>query len=175
MFESIKKRIAKYLIIKKFTSGSGEVNFNNFFKESLSFLIIMPSNEHDFNFTFEILKYLETQNKNVTILCQAVRVNTIPQKDKYKIISYEITDISKLYLPMKEYLDKREKKTFDIIMDLNREENLFCSAMSNYYNSKFRVGFQKENSDNYYNFQIQNDEINSEISYRNLLNSLQMF
>ena len=175
MFESIKKKIAQYIIKRKFLSNSSEVNFNNFFKESVSFLVIMPINEHDFVFTFEILKYLKIHDKSVTVLCQAPRVNTIPEKEKFKIISYGITDVSKFYLPEKVYLEHLEKKNYDVIIDLNHDENLFCSAMSNFFNSKYRVGFKKNNSDNYYNFQIQNDERNSEISYRNLLNSLQMF
>lgn len=175
MFESIKKKIARYLIKRKFIHNSPEVSFNNFFNESIRFLIIMPASESDFNHTFDLIKYLGILRKSITILCHAPRVSTIPEREKYRIFSYDIRDISKLYLPTHDYLERIEKKEFDVIIDLNRDENLFCSAMSNFFKARYRVGFQKNNSDNYYNFQVQNGEINSEISYRNLLNSLQMF
>lgn len=175
MFETIKKKIARYLIKRKFIRHSPEINFNKFFSESIKFLIIMPSSESDFNHTFEMIKYLGIHRKNITILCNAPRVSTIPEREKYKIISYDIRDVSRFYLPAHDYLERLEKKEYDVIIDLNRNENLFCSAMANFFKAKYRVGFKKENSDNYYNFQVRNGEINSEISYRNLLNSLQMF
>ena len=175
MFESIKKRIAQYLIKRKFAGNSKEVSFNNFLKESVKFLIIMPANENDFIHTYDIIKYLEIHRKSVTIFCQAHRISTIPEKEKYKFIPYANSDISKIYLPEKSFLEKVEQKYFDVIIDLNHEESLFCCAITNYFKSNFRIGFQKQNSDRYYNFQIQNNERNSEISYRNLLNSLQMF
>ena len=65
-------------------------------------------------------------------------------------------------------------KSFDIVIDLNIEENLFYSAAANIFKSEFRIGFVKNDSDLYYNFQIPH-EINNEFSYRNLLNSLAMF
>ena len=86
MFESFKKKIAKYLIKKKFIKASSEVSFNNFMKQSVRFLIIMPENEHDFNHCFDVAKYLATKDKSVTVLCQAPRVSTIIGKEKYKII-----------------------------------------------------------------------------------------
>lgn len=175
MFESIKKKIAKYLIKRKFIKTSSEVIFNNFMNESVRFLIIMPENEHDFNHSFDIAKYLVAKDKSVTVLCQAPRVSTIIGKEKYKIMWYDIGDISKFCLPEHKCLERFGKREFDVVIDLNKEENLFCSATANFFKSKYRVGFQKNNSDLYYNFQIQNEEINSEISYRNLLNSLQMF
>lgn len=175
MFESLKKKIGSYIIKKRFLKDSQEVNFNNFIKDSLTFFVIMPANEHDIVNTFEILNLLIQQGKSITILCYAPRINTIPTKEKYKFISFDMHNLSKFNLPAKDFLMDLENREFDVVIDLNNTENLFCSAMTNFFKSKYRIGFQKTNSDSYYNFQVQNDERNSEISYRNLLNSIQMF
>ncbi|MCK5455784.1 MAG: hypothetical protein KAI45_01580 [Melioribacteraceae bacterium] len=61
-----------------------------------------------------------------------------------------------------------------MVIDLNRDVDIFSSALANVPLSDFRIGFVKKDSDSFYNFQIPN-EINPEKSYRNLLNSLRMF
>lgn len=81
---------------------------------------------------------------------------------------------TKIGLPNKELVSKVKKHTFDLVLDLNRDNDIFSSAMGNIPLSGFRIGFVKKNADYFYNFQIPN-EINPEKSYRNLLNSLRMF
>jgi ADP-heptose:LPS heptosyltransferase len=66
-------------------------------------------------------------------------------------------------------------KEFDVVIDLNINENIFYSVITSMANTRFRVGFKKRNSERFYNLIIINNEIKPEISYRNLLNSLQMF
>jgi ADP-heptose:LPS heptosyltransferase len=81
---------------------------------------------------------------------------------------------TKLGLPNKFLINKIKKYKFDLIIDLNLEYDIFSLVLSTIPEANFRVGFVKKNSDYFYNYQIP-QEINSEKSYRNLLNSLRMF
>ena len=91
------------------------------------------------------------------------------------IILVMIEDITKFGLPTKSYIDKLNEYKFDVLIDLERDDNLFLTAVTSLINAKYKVGFKKAEVDNLYNFQLINTKINSEISYRNLLNSLKMF
>lgn len=108
-------------------------------------------------------------------MCLNQKINMIPGKNDIKIMGYNSENISKLNLPLKIFLTKFDNLEYDIILDLNVKVNLFCSSLTNYIKSKIRIGFNKNTSDDYYNFQVENDEIKTELSYRNLLNSLKMF
>ena len=93
---------------------------------------------------------------------------------EYASLIIRDTDKTKIGLPNKELIGKIKKHTFDLVLDLNIEDDVFASAIANIPLSDFRIGFIKENADYFYNFQIPN-EINREKSYKNLLNSLRMF
>lgn len=84
-------------------------------------------------------------------------------------------DISRLGLPNKPLKEKLLNQKFDVLIDLEREDNLFLVSVVSLMKAKFKVGFKKNAVENLYNFQLVNSKINSEISYRNLLNSLKMF
>jgi len=71
-------------------------------------------------------------------------------------------------------LPKILDKKFDITIDLSIENNLFNNYLIRFSHSDFSIGFEKHNSDKYYNFQVK-PEIISENSYKNLLNSIRMF
>jgi hypothetical protein len=111
----------------------------------------------------------------LTIVVPEYKYSLLQNKSKLRPITYTKNDINFFNLPSQKLLDEIGAKSFDILIDLNRNENLFCSALSKVVDAEYKVGFTKLNSDRYYNFQIEANKINSEISYRNLLNSLKMF
>ena len=84
-------------------------------------------------------------------------------------------DETKLSLPSKKLLDKMSSLRFDVIIDANREENLFYSYISKSLIMNIKIGFARSDSDNYFNFQVINKQNDPETSYRNLLESLKMF
>jgi len=72
--------------------------------------------------------------------------------------------------------EKLSSLFFNAVLDLNRKDNLFYSYISNIANAPIRVGFQKNDSDKFYNLQIMNNIIYTpEVSYKNFLNCLRMF
>ena len=103
------------------------------------------------------------------------RKNLISLTSDFKMISYNLDEISRLGLPNKQLIEKIKNYKFDVLVDLERDENLFLASVTSLINAKFKVGFKKNSIENLYNFQLTNTKINSEISYRNLLNSLKMF
>lgn len=176
IIDSLKQNIGQYLLQKKFIKENKEiVQYNKFFSESINFLVMMPTDEHDFNNCFEILRFFLIHKKNVYLVVPEYKVSLVPEYNRYKHIKYTLDNKNKLGLPTKEFISEIMKKEFDVVVDLNRDDDLFLSAISTSVDVKFRIGFRKEKSDLLYNFQIPADQINSEISYRNLLNSLRMF
>ena len=64
---------------------------------------------------------------------------------------------------------------FDVIIDTNREENLFYGYIAKFLNTNVKIGFVHSDSDNYFNFQVVNKQNDPETSYKNLLDCLKMF
>ncbi|MEO8399070.1 MAG: hypothetical protein ABI550_04545, partial [Ignavibacteriaceae bacterium] len=139
------------------------------------FLVLMPENESDFHHSIVVLKGLEENKKNATIFTFDFRVSLIPVKYRPHVIEYGIDDLNKINLPSKKIISKLNEYNFQAVIDLNRDENIFYSYVANIVKVPVRVGFKKKNSDKFYNLQIANNEANADISYKNFLNSIEMF
>lgn len=165
-----------YLFEKRlFKKVNNSLPFNNFIEKSNSVILVLPLNESDFANSFDIAKYFKIHKKEVTLFIPEHKVNTREISRNFQYISYDFNDVTKLGLPSKQFISKLSDKEFDVLIDLERDENLFLLAISSLINAKFKVGFKKSSIEELYNFQLINTKINSEISYRNLLNSLKMF
>jgi len=150
-------------------------SFNDFIENSVNYLIILPLSDSDFSNSFDVAKYFSIHKKKITLFLPEHKVNTINITHHYKYISYSFDDITKFGLPSKSYIKSISEHSFDVLIDLERDTNLFLAAITSLTNAKFKVGFKKSGLEKLYNFQLVNTKINSEISYRNLLNSLKMF
>lgn len=176
MLEDYKNKIGYFLFKKKMLRNYNDnFSFKNFVENSFDYVLILPLNELDFKNSFEVARYFKIHKKNVTLFLPEYRENLISLSSDFNMISYNLDEISKLGLPTKQMKDKIAKYKFDVLVDLERDENLFLASVTSLINAKFKVGFKKTNIENLYNFQLINSKINSEISYRNLLNSLKMF
>ena len=176
MIEAIKENISRYLISRKLKHHVlNEQDFSEALKRSGSFLILMPEDEKDFRACFVVLDYLENLNKAVKILTRDYRISLLPAKYRNKATEFGVADLNKFDLPSHKMIEKLSELKFDGIIDLNRKEHLFFSYASNIVSAKLRIGFSKKGSDKYYNFQIANNDIDSEKSYNNFLNCLKMF
>jgi len=173
----IKGKIAQSMIKRKLKEKPSErQSFAGFFKKSFNFLVLMPEDEHDFNHSFNILKYLDDNRKVMWILTNDFRVSLVPIKYRHHVIEITLEDINKFKLPNKKLEEKLSSLFFNAVLDLNRKDNLFYSYISNIANAPIRVGFQKNDSDKFYNLQIMNNIIYTpEVSYKNFLNCLRMF
>lgn len=175
MIKTIKQKLAEYLLSREIKNVPRlELNFRRFIETSQNYLAILPENHEDFQTAFLLVEYLKNQNKKLTLFCPEFKLNLIQKRTGLEIITYELKDVSKLDLPKSGLKTKLKSMQFDVVINLSRQNRLFFNAAASLVNSKFRIGFRSENSDKYYNFQL-SSQINSEISYRNLLNSFKMF
>lgn len=176
MIGQLKDKIAGLLVKNKLKDFEiAEHNFREFFKRSFNFFVAMPDNDTDFGQAFFILDFLDENRKSVTVFTHDYKVNLLPTKFRQKAIGYTINDVSKLNMPSKRISDKLEQMRFQAVIDLNRQENLFCSLIVNGLNAPYKMGFVKGDPDKYYNIQVINKSPDAENSYKNLLNCLKMF
>jgi hypothetical protein len=176
MFEEIKKKCAHFYIKRKISKKHNEaISFNKVVADSREVFIVMPTSDNDFPNSLEILRYLQIHKKVITLFLPEFRYNQIPDKERYKFISFHPDQITKFFLPNKKLRNKIEGKTFDIVLDLNRFEDTFHSAISNFVTSKVRLGFRKNRSEGYYNLLFDSKQTESGAAYFNLLNYLRMF
>ncbi len=176
MIATLKEHAARYIIKKK--TAAKEFNQRDFsfvFKKSFSFLILMPVNDKDFWLAIPILEYLKEQKKNIIVLTNDFRISLLPPFFKANAIEHGINDITKLNLPSRSLINKLTRHRFDVILDLNREEELFYGFITKTLNAPLKLGFVNSESDNYFNMQIVNSKSDPENSYKNLLNCLKMF
>jgi predicted Zn-ribbon and HTH transcriptional regulator len=176
MIEAIKENISRVLISRKLKNiVLSEQDFSEALKRSGSFLILMPEDEKDFRACFVVLEHLEHINKSVKILTRDYRISLMPAKFRNKAMEFGVADLNRLDLPNHKLIEKLSEMRFDGVIDLNRKDELFYSYATNLVNARVRIGFAKLGADKYYNFQITNNDIDSEISYNNFLNCLKMF
>lgn len=176
MLKSIKQMIARYVVNKKIKHKEVQKqSFTGLLKNSMRFFILMPDNEIHFHHAAGIVTHFENLNKDINIFTRDFRVNLLPIKHRSTSINYGTEDINKINLPSSELENKLKELEYDLVLDLNKDENLFCSLVANLVRSDVRIGFKKNNSNKFYNLLIDISEDNPEIFYKNLLNCLQMF
>jgi hypothetical protein len=176
MIEAIKEHAARFILRnrtahKKFNKR----NFSSVFQKSFSFLVLMPADDRDFRLSTPVLEYLKEQKKNIVVLTNDFRISLLPTYFKTNAVEYGIKDITKLKLPTRNIINKLTNMRFDVIIDLNREEEIFYTYITKALNAPVKIGFVNSDSDNYFNMQIAHSKNGPEISYNNLLNCLKMF
>ena len=178
MIDSLKEKAARFIIKKKIQSSEfSQRNFSTIFSKTYSFLVLMPSKESDFKYVFPILDYLREQRKNIIVMTYDFRVSLLQPYFKTNAVEHGLKDETKLNLPAKKLLEKLTNMRFDVIIDTNREENLFYSYIAKYLHTNVKIGFTRSGSDSdkYFNFQVINKQHDPETSYKNLLDSIKMF
>lgn len=176
MFQTLKNKLILFFILRYYIKKTDVArSYSDFAKKSNRFLVILPNTEVDYVRSLAIVEMLFAKDKKVSLFVKDVRVSQLNNRYRAEYIDYNEKDISKLDLPSKNIVEKIKQKEFDVVIDLNLKNDIFSGIISNLCQSKYRIGFKKENSDKFYNIQIINNVSDSAISYRNLLNSLQMF
>ncbi|MBE0539607.1 MAG: hypothetical protein IH620_07830 [Ignavibacterium sp.] len=176
MIELIKDNISRFLISRQLKNlVLNEQDFSEALRRSGSFLILMPEDEKDFRASYVVLDHLEHLNKSIKIITRDYRISLLPAKFRSKATEFGIADLNRLDLPSAKFIKKLSDMKFDGVIDLNRKDDLFYSYVSNLVNARIRIGFAKKGADKFYNFQIANNDIESDKSYSNFLNCLKMF
>ncbi len=135
----------------------------------------MPEDDRDFTYSLSVLNFLAENKKSAMILARDFKVSLLPQKFKVRAISYSEKEITKWKLPTRHLIEKVSEMPFNVAIDLNRKDSLFHNYIANIVKAPLKIGFVKNDSDKFYNFQVINHGDNPEISYQNFLNCLKMF
>jgi hypothetical protein len=173
--QMLKQTAARAFIQHKLKkSNFGNKSFSYAFKNSNSILVLMPEGDKDFQYSTDILVFLEKLKKEILILTNEYRVSLLPLHFRSKALGHGLKEINKIDLPSKGLLSKLLKKKYDVVLDLNRQEQLYYTYVSGIMSAAVSIGFAKSFADKVYNIQISNSETNPKISYENLLNCLKM-
>jgi len=175
LLDHLKKQFALYVSSKRFLKDLSSLHFNGFIDKSSSFLVLMPEQDEDFQEAIEVVKYLITRHKSISLFLRDYRVSLLQLHERIHHIEYGIHDFNKLYLPGKQIIDEIRHRKYEVLLDLNIKENIYCTIAAIAADCNYKIGFKRQEPAGCYNFQIINNENNSAFSYRNLLNSLQMF
>jgi|GEM_PF-1757626 len=177
MFENIKKKISIYLFRKNFLKNrtSEILSFNKFVSKSQNFLLVASERHEDIDDLKLVINYLEHAGKGITLLLNEALLNFLPERFKKTAITYNTLEKTRFWLPSKELVSKLAVKNFDVTIDLTKDDNIFNAALANSVNSRYRIGFLKENSDMYYNFQVNKSGVQIPDLPKKLLDSLAMF
>ncbi len=176
MLDLIKDKIAHTVVDWKLKDKQNkDQTFTEFFKRAFKFLVLMPQNDADFAHSMQVLYFLEDNKKHATALTYDFRVSLMPLRFRNRVIEHTLADVNVLKLPSTKIISKLNGMMFQVVLDLNRSDNLFYSYISSQAEVPIRVGFTKPNSDLYYNVQIKDSETEAEISYKNFLECLKIF
>ncbi|MBU1099862.1 MAG: hypothetical protein KKA84_05590 [Bacteroidetes bacterium] len=176
MIDKIKRRIALFSIKRLFAGNSqNSLSFSRFFTNSKFLLVCIPQETEGNTYLFYTLDELLKDGKKVTLLVKEAQFEKIKSRSGYSYIIYKDEDLTRLNLPGKELARKINTNQYDLFIDLDFKESLLNYAVAGICNAQYRMGYLKDSADKFYNFQIPVVERNSEISYRNLLNSIRMF
>ena len=176
MLDLIKDKIAHTVVDWKLKDKQNkDQTFTEFFKRAFKFLILMPQNDADFAHSMQVLYFLEDNKKHASALTYDFRVSLMPLRFRNRVIEHTLADVNVLKLPSTKIISKLNGMMFQVVLDLNRSDNLFYSYISSVVEVPIRVGFVKPNSDLYYNVQIKDKETEAEISYKNFLECLKIF
>jgi hypothetical protein len=176
IIDTVKKKIAEFIVNKSVRGRKiNSQSFSHFYRKSFNILVFMPEDEDEFNHCFQVLKFLEETKKNPFIFTHDFRVSLIPLKYRPHVIEFNVGDTNRLNLASKRLTDKLTKQKYHAVIDLNIKDNIFFSHLISILDLPLKIGFKKNNSDNYYNIQVNSVDSNPEKSYKNLVNCLQMF
>ena len=176
MLDLLKDKIAHTVVDWKLKDKQNkDQTFTEFFKRAFNFLVLMPQDDADFAHSMQVLYFLEDNKKHAAALTYDFRVSLMPLRFRTMVIEHTFADSNVLKLPSSKIISKLDGMMFQVVLDLNRKDNLFYSYIASIVNVPIRVGFSKPNSDLYYNLQIKDSELEAEISYKNFLDCLKIF
>jgi len=176
ILDSVKHFIADFRVRRlNKLQKKNPVSFNNFINSSVEFFIILPEGQSKDEAVNDLFSFLLSHGKRVSVFTTIEDFNYFPFRMKTQLIDYTLGEITKFNLPDKNLAQRLHKRKFDVAIDLNLSENVFYSTIMNLIKAKFLIGFNKENSDTYYNVQIHGNLNNPKLAYENLVKSIRMF
>ena len=151
-------------------------NFSELFENAVDVSFLLPEDDLFFKPALDVARFVKIHKKNVTLILPEHKKNLPANNFDYQFITINRTSVSQLGLVSPSFGEILKKKRYDIFIDLTCEESLFYMSVALNISSEIKLAlFEKKKSEEIYNLLFDADKTNYEKSYRNLLNSLQMF
>ncbi len=140
-------------------SRDSVIAFNAALSAAHSALLIMPLRRREFLPTVTVIELLKRRfrDENITVISddhgrEVMRM--LPRGHFVHIIDQEITP---WFLPTNGLLQRIRERHYDVAIDLNLDFELPSAYICKASNARVRIGFMRNRSDLFFNFQIQPD------------------
>ncbi|MBW7889276.1 MAG: hypothetical protein H3C35_13120 [Bacteroidetes bacterium] len=155
-----------------------QVEFSRIFSTAKSALLILPEKADERKTALPFLTQMQTKfsgnNLTVVVNNSIKDIPTTVARSKVVIISREQRNF--FFLPRSLELSELFKKQFDCVIDLNIALEPAATFICKKIRSQLKIGFVKEHSDVFYNFQINpNEKTTMRQRYEQLFKTLTMF
>ncbi|GEM_PF-4511933 len=177
IIEKLRYKIGKKIILHQIRKQKSEEQriFNNFFNRVKTVIILLPFEENLLKPALEVARFLQIHKKYVTFFVPDYKQNLLPNYENYHFISYQQKDISFFYLAKNEIISKFKDENFDLLINLDKTECLFYASIILKINAEIKISLKNDDFEDLFNLIFQSKETNPENSFKNLLNSFQMF
>jgi ADP-heptose:LPS heptosyltransferase len=179
MFEETRKKIGIYFArIFVNRHKMQEMNFSRIFSKANSALVIIPENLEERKIAIPFLSHMQTKfagNKLTIVINESIKdvPSTIARS---KVIILEKDQRNFFFLPGGFEIKELFLRRYDCVVDLNYQLEPAAAYICKSINSPLKVGFVKEHSDSFYNFQINAQKNNNiRLRYEQLFRTLKMF
>jgi len=132
-----------------------------------SVLIIFPENEEDIRNSVSLIPDLLKLKKKITVLIQGDYVRYISNSYALIVKEYFVTDKLLKQIPKQNIKNLLQNEHADLLLNMNRDNEIFSLICTSLISSPVKFGFQKEFSDRFFNLQFASNSPDSYTSYNN--------
>lgn len=179
MLESFRRSIGFQLARFHFRKNPDSViTFTEAISDARQALLIMPLGHMQLLPTVIVIELLKKRfrEENITIVTadgghEVMRL--LPHSPVVRILP---TEVSVFFLPRHELVERVNKRTYDVAIDLNLDLLLPSAYICKESRARVRVGFAGKQADTFYNLQIKQDPAQSkQMVFDRLAKCLEMF
>ena len=177
MFKALRKRSGLWFVKFHFRNRHDTVqDFTTALSRAKRALVLLPDDPASAKEAEELLSILghRFDGSRLTILL-GEHIHSVPRSLRApNFIRLYQEAINEFFLPKKYFVEQVKRREYDVAIDLNIDLVLPYAYLCKVSSARIRVGFVKESSDIFYNFQIKSRG-NRHSPYRYLAECLEMF
>ena len=179
MLETTRQTLGIRLTRWRFRKSHDEIiSFTTAVSSARRILLIMPLSTQDVLPTLKVVELLKTQfrEEDITVITGDRGLEVIRMLPRSRFIHLLKPQVSYLFLPRADFLNSVHEKSYDLAIDLNLDFVLPSGYICKASGAKIRVGFEHQQADMFYNFQIKPDPtLGRKLIYDRLVQCLQRF
>jgi hypothetical protein len=166
-----------FLYIAKLRSevkGKKIINFTQAFQRARYIVVIMPREKEQFMIAYDLLKDIPGKY-NITVIATSNFKEYFTIK-RYRYVEITKDDVSIFGLPKKNFIRKLSLFRYDVAIDMSFNFDLFNAWLCQELNAGIKIGFKRDDSDLFYNFQLaikRDTDLRS--AYHGIIGSLSIF